>query len=290
MAELKEIEVTIIQTQNNDNSNHKFHKFILTLSAAFFMFSLYAYIPELSTYANDLGASFKMVGLISGSYGLTQLICRIPLGILSDRIGKRKIFVVLGFLVSIISSLVTFVHPTAYSLFATRLLAGVAASTWVTFTVLYSSYYKKEEATKSIGIINSFNSLGQLTAMLMGGFISSTFGTRYLYLLGAIGGMIGLVISLNIYEEKGIERKKTDIKEFLIVAKDHQLLLVSVLAILSQIITFATAFGFVPILARGLGANNVELSLLAVVSVFPGIFMSTFAGTVLAVKRQIITN
>jgi len=58
--------------------------------------SLYAYVPILSPYAESLGASYKMVGMIIGSYGFTQMLLRIPLGIISDKMGNRKLFIISG--------------------------------------------------------------------------------------------------------------------------------------------------------------------------------------------------
>ena len=73
------------------------------LSAVFlFWFSVYTYPSFLTTYAtNTLGATKVLAGMIVGSYGLTQMILRIPLGIVSDILKKRKLFVMIGFGLSI---------------------------------------------------------------------------------------------------------------------------------------------------------------------------------------------
>ena len=78
----------------------------LMLTAVFlFWFSVYTYPSFLTTYVtNTLGAAKVMAGMIVGSYGLTQMLLRIPLGILSDVMKKRKLFVVIGFVLSIGSS------------------------------------------------------------------------------------------------------------------------------------------------------------------------------------------
>lgn len=262
----------------NPTRHERYSIYFFTFSTSMFWFSLYAYIAELSTYANTLGASYKMIGIITGSYGLTQLLLRIPLGIFSDMLGKRKIFIILGLFVATISALITFFFPSQLSLLATRSLAGVSAATWVIFTVTFSSYYKKEEATKAIGLMNSYNAVGQLTAMAMGAVVSYTFGTRYLFLLAAIGGIVGLLSALFIYE-KPVAIRKSKFRDYMEVAKNRQLQVVSLLSILSQLITFATAFGFVPILAKNLGAKNVQLSLLTALAIIPAIFISRLAGS-----------
>jgi MFS family permease len=70
------------------------------------------------------------------------------------------------------------------------------------------------------------------------------------------------------------------LKQILTIASDKMLAKVSVLAILSQFITFATTFGFVPIVAQNLGANRLQLSILTAIGIIPAIGMSAFAATV----------
>ena len=254
-------------------------KILFMMATSFFWFSLYAYVPELSTYAGELGASYEVIGIITGSYGLTQTLLRIPLGIFADRFNKRKLFITLGMFIAVISSLITFFSPTVFSLLVTRLLAGISASTWVAFTVLFASYYKAEEAPRAIGIMNGYNALGQLVAMGCGGLISLVFGTRYLFLLGAFGGLCGLLLSFFVTENKSIHREPLKLKELLAVALNGMLLKVSVLAILSQLITFATTFGFIPIVARNLGASHLYLSMMTAVSIIPALWISSLAAT-----------
>ena len=50
-----------------------------------FWFSQYTYVPHLSAYLKDLGASLTLIGIVTGSYGFTQMLARIPLGILYIR-------------------------------------------------------------------------------------------------------------------------------------------------------------------------------------------------------------
>ena len=278
-------------SNSNPNTPPKLMIIIFAISTGLFWFSLYAYVPELSTYAESLGASYKLIGIITGSYGLTQLLLRIPLGIVSDILGRRKPFILVGLFISIISSFITFMNPSASSLLITRLLAGVSAATWVVFTVLFSGYFHEKEATKSVGYINSYNAMGQLVSMILGGIISWRFGPRYLFLLALIGAIIGFFIALFI-TEINYNKRPFNLSDYIQVAKNPLLLRVSILAVLSQLITFATAFGFVPVLAKQMGAANVQLSLLTILAIIPAIFISRLAGDlfprILGIKKTLI--
>ena len=53
-------------------------------------------------------------------------------------------------------------------MFVCRVLAGVAASTWVAFTVMFTGYFPEEESGKAIAQINGFNNTGKLLAFFLG--------------------------------------------------------------------------------------------------------------------------
>lgn len=266
-------------------------KTLFCLTTGLFWFALYAYVPQMTNYAKEMGSSYKMIGLITGSYGVSQAILRIPLGIVSDVLNKRKVFIVLGLVTTVISAVLVFILPNPYTLLIGRILAGVAAATWVNYTVMFSSYYEPSESTKAIGIINSANMSGQVLAMMIGAVISLFLGIRFLFILSAIGGIIGFSLSLFI-EEKRVEKKPLQISELLLVLRDKDILIICFLGILSQLIAFATTFGFTPIVAASLGANNFHLGLLTMVYTIPQAIFSALAGIVfvryIGVKNTLI--
>ena len=257
----------------------KYKKTLFGLVTALFWFSLYVYIPVFPTYMENLGVSHGMIGIVLGSYGFVQMLLRIPLGILSDRINKRKVFVILGVILGTSSAVGLAFLENPYLILLMRSLSGAAAATWVTYTILFSSYFRQEDTSKAIGIINSYTKIGQVAAMLLGGFIAQFLGTRSPFLLAAFGGIIGIVLSLGIDKKEDLERKPLKTDQLLQVAKDFNLLSVSFLAILVQLITFATIFGFNPVIARNIGASDTQLGLLATLSNVPTIPAAVLAGT-----------
>ena len=66
----------------------------LALLYSFRMLGLFMVLPLLSVYAADLpDATPGLIGLALGAYGLTQALLQIPLGWLSDRIGRKPVIV-----------------------------------------------------------------------------------------------------------------------------------------------------------------------------------------------------
>ena len=76
-----------------ESADHRKATLRLIAAIACFWGALYLYVPILTPYAEEVGASMSMLGLIVSSYGFSELILRIPVGIWSDRIGRRKPFI-----------------------------------------------------------------------------------------------------------------------------------------------------------------------------------------------------
>ncbi|MCL1843043.1 MAG: MFS transporter [Defluviitaleaceae bacterium] len=269
-------------------------KWLFYLVTAIFWFSLYTYVPYVAPFAREMGASYRLVGLIGGAYGFTQMVIRFPLGIFSDKIGRRKIFVQLGLLFAAAAGTLVFFLPSPNSLLLARAFGGVAASSWVTFTVLGASYFPPDKTTKSMGYLSACNAAGRMVAALAGGLIAQQLGVEHAFLLGGIFGITGLFIGFGIVEKRvsgNIEppieissENSPSFAELLNVAKNKQLLSCSVLAILSMFVAFATTFSFTPLAAAHLDAGNFQIGMLLVVSTVPGIFMAPLAGTIMPQK------
>ncbi|WP_157949928.1 MFS transporter [Vallitalea okinawensis] len=248
----------------------------------FFWFSLYAYTSELTPYAESLGATHRMAGMITGAFGITQILLRLPQGIITDRINKRKIFINFGLLVGVLSALIPFFYPNVYTLLIGRLLAGITGSTWVAYTVLFTSYYDAHESPKAMGILNGFNYLGRMSAMLLGGIIAFSFGTPYLFILSSVGALIGLIFSFFIKDNDELSPDPINVKEIREISKDKLLIFYSLLAVISQFISFATVYGFTPIIATtNFAANSLQLGILAFLAILPAALISPFSGTLL---------
>jgi MFS family permease len=165
-----------------------------------------------------------------------------------------------------------------------RALAGAAAATWVDFTILFASYYSKEETTKAIGTITIYNSLGQMLGILTGGWFADMYGWESSFLIGAVVGTIGFAGSFFLVEKFDKNAQKITMNGVIEVAKDRMLLVVSFLAILFQLLSFATVFGFTPVYAQALGATKLDMGLLTFFSTFPTALAAWVGGRHLAAK------
>lgn len=252
------------------------------LSIGFFWFSQYVYVPVFPAYAREMGISYEMLGVILGSYGFTQMLLRIPLGIWSDTINKRRRFIVAGVAVSVLSGLGMWLFPSELGLLVFRGLSGVAAATWVIHTVAFASMFKPDESSKAMGIVNAILNIGQVIAMFAGGLIASCLGQEYTFLVAAAGGVVGIILSFAAPEPEGEKRSRLTVAGLLTMAKQRNLAVASLLGFCIQVLTYGTVFGFTPVAARQIGASNFELGLLQTLFILPGIIASALSGAYFA--------
>lgn len=271
------------------SATDKYAKTPLEIATLLFWFSLYTYPSIFSPYLKELKINTGVIGIILASYGLSQVIFRIPIGLFSDRLKDRKSFIIAGIIFSAVSALglLVFKHPIL--IFIARLLAGVAASSWVVFSVLYSSYYKQGDSSKAISRIFIFQNTGTMSAMFIGGIIAENFGWGMSFVAGGVAALAALLVAVFIKDDIKIkaggnnsivsskENNKTQtitIRKLISVINDPTLLIVSFLAILMQFNNTATVIGFTPLYAESIGANRFQLGLLTFFSQLPGIFAS----------------
>ena len=243
---------------------------LLSVDIYFFWASLYLFVPILSVYAKALGASLSMVGLIIGSYGLTQLIVRIPMGMLSDRLGRRKPFVTLAFVMTGISVLGLAWSPNPTWLLVFRGLTGLSAATWVTTTVLYSSYFAHERSVRAISFATFFQGVAMVMATAAGGALADAYGWTSTFYLALIPAGLGVLLSLFLIEDVTVrEPRPFSWVEFKHMRGIGLLLIVSALACVTQYANYATTFGFVPIYGETLGASPTQLGWLSTAVLLP---------------------
>ena len=80
--------------------------FFFMATTVLYWFSLYTYPMLLTGFSQqELGASPALAGTIVSSYGLWQMLLRVPLGYASDKLRRRKPFLMLGSALSALAGL-----------------------------------------------------------------------------------------------------------------------------------------------------------------------------------------
>ena len=247
---------------------------ILFAVSAAFWFAQYAYTPFINPELLSMGVSASVMGFVGGAYGFMQFALRIPIGIGADRC-QKKFFISAGSLLAGLSALCMLVFYSPAGFLIGRTLAGVASSTWVPYTVLYASYYKPEHSTRAITMLNLAGRSGRIISYLMAGALASSFGPRSAFVLSAAGGFLAFIISLFVREEKPpADREPLNLRGFIDVARDLNLLVTTALATLTQVVAFATYATFAANHAVYIGATPGQLGYMNVALLAPSLALN----------------
>src|SRR5215204_1283317 len=117
-------------------------------------------VPVLPDLSRRFGASPTMIGLLFAAFGVTLLGVSIPIGSVSDRMG-RKVPLVGGLILLALSTLLFAFADSLPWLFAARLAQGAAdAVTWVVGFALIADLYSAEERGRVMGLVMSGSTFG----------------------------------------------------------------------------------------------------------------------------------
>jgi DHA1 family multidrug resistance protein-like MFS transporter len=221
-----------------------------------------------------------MIGIILGSYGVSQFFLRIPLGFWSDRKKVFKPFILAGIGCCGLSCLVFALFPSPWVYLWARTLSGVGAAFWVIFTVFFASFFSHEESSKAMGQLVFCMSGAMLVSTIFGGWLAEHYGYRSPFWIGAIGALISFVSFMWIKEKKvEVETSRMTLKKLRQITASPELIAISLAGAGLYFNAFATTYGFVPILAVNLGSNKTQLGVLTALNFAAYSLASFFIGT-----------
>ena len=155
-------------------------------------------VPVLPDLGRKLGASPTVIGLLFASFGVTLLAVSIPMGAVSDRIGRKGPLV--GGLLTLAAATMLFAFADGLpGLFVARLAQGAAdAVTWVVGFALIADLYEPSERGRASGVVMSGTSVALMVGPSLGGWLYEIGGAVFPFLfvaaMAAAGGVAMLAL------------------------------------------------------------------------------------------------
>jgi MFS family permease len=257
---------------------------IILFSAAVFLYwmSLYVYMPTLPVYVQTKTDDLALIGLVLSMYGLWQGVIRLPLGIAVDWSGRRKPFIIAGFLLSALGAIIMGVSGGVNGLMIGRTITGLAAGTWVPLVVTFSLFFPPEDTVRASSILLFVGTLGRLSATGLTGFLNEWGGYSLAFYLATVIAGLAIVAVLFI-KETPFPPKRPTVSAIGALITRRDVLLPAVLSAIGQYMNWGLMFGFVPLLATTLKASGLFLSLLISLSLVT-FALGNFMATALAEK------
>ncbi len=157
------------------------------------MLGLFMILPVFAIYGEQLiGYSPIWLGLAIGAYGLTQALLQIPMGILSDKFGRKPV-ILAGLVVFLIGSVVAAMSETIYGVVLGRAIQGMGAIASA-ILALAADLSREEQRPKVMATIGMFIGLSFTFAMILGPIVADSFGLSGLFWFTGMLTIVAMVM------------------------------------------------------------------------------------------------
>ena len=139
-------------------------------------------VPVLPDLSRRVGASPTMIGFLFAAFGVTLLATSVPMGALSDRLGRRGPLIAGAAALTLSTLLFAFANTLPW-LFLARLVQGSAdAVTWVVGLALIADLFEPDERGRVMGLFMGGTTVGFMLGPSLGGWLYEMGGSRMPFL------------------------------------------------------------------------------------------------------------
>lgn len=158
--------------------------------------------PVLPLFVKSLSGSDTVIGLISAISPLAGILFSFPVGLLADRLGKKRLLVVASLVFLLAPPLYLLVHN-AFWLIPIRFFHGIATAILgpVASAVIVSAY--PDSKGEKLGLYSSATLVGRTLAPLLGGLIISALNYTSVYAGAFLLCVPVLILALVLKPDRG---------------------------------------------------------------------------------------
>lgn len=161
----------------------------------FRMLGLFLIMPVISVASDELdGANAVLIGTAIGIYGLTQALLQIPMGMMSDRLGRKPI-ILIGLVLFALGSLICANADSMAVMIFGRAIQGTGAIA-STLMALLSDVTKEQNRTKAMATVGISIGVSFMLSLVLGPWLYSLVGLSGLFYLSLLFSCIGIGLIL----------------------------------------------------------------------------------------------
>lgn len=219
------------------------------------MLGLFLIMPVMSLFAEQMeGSTPSLIGLAIGIYGMSQAVLQIPFGLVSDRVGRKKI-IVFGLLLFCLGSVIAAFSTSIYGVIVGRAVQGSGAIAGPTMALL-ADLTQEVHRTKAMALIGASIGVSFGVAIAAGPVIAGFVGIHGLFWLIAVLSLLAILVIIFLVPQPQQLKKHRDAElvssSFFQVLKEPELLRLNYgIFVLHAILT--ASFVVLPLLMRDAG-------------------------------------
>jgi ACDE family multidrug resistance protein len=199
-----------MSTQNQSFSYGRFLTLIsIGLLSAFSGAMINPIIPVIQNTYSNVPNSATLAQLVSSTSAWIVPFMAPLAGYLIDRY-RRKPILLLGIITYGVGTSIAFFLDSIYLILLTRVFDGIAAGMFmVAVPTLIADYYSGQRRESAMGYFTAVSSAGGIVASLLAGYITTTLGWRYIFLVYA-GALLFVPLIIRFITEPEVTRETDD--------------------------------------------------------------------------------
>lgn len=166
-------------------------------------------IPTLSLFSVEVGASLLQVGLIASVGSIVRLACRVPIGLLSDRYGRRPL-VHFGAICTALSLFLLYASASPFQIMGSMAVNALATTTIFTVGMTMAAEIYRTPTGTGVTVFALASSLANFIAPVLCSVLLVTMPIRATYFVGGLIGITGAACSI-LLPKRGSVRSSFDI-------------------------------------------------------------------------------
>lgn len=165
----------------------------LAMVYLFRMLGLFLIMPVISVAADGLdGADAALIGAAIGIYGFTQASLQIPMGMMSDKVGRKRV-IIFGLLLFALGSVICANADSIMTLIFGRAIQGAGAIA-STLMALLSDVTKEQNRTKAMAMVGISIGASFMLSLILGPILFEWLGLSGLFYLSFSFSIIGMAL------------------------------------------------------------------------------------------------
>lgn len=170
-------------------------------------------IPFLTLTARNRGVSLAAIGVMASSYLFAQMLLQLPMGMLSDRVGRAGP-IALGLVIEAAATGAFIFADSAWSFILFRAIQGAGvAMVYPALRALIADVTPSNRLGQAFAGYGAAFNAGLLFGPLLGGILAAPIGVNALFLAAAAVEVAVAVASLALLRDKGVRHEREEVSQ-----------------------------------------------------------------------------